>query len=118
MMSKVQLEQAIDMNTHALQKGGYRLTGLCTGRDFDLLHFLVESPVAAHFVTKYVTSVDFISSLLTCLPGGSTLHEGHVVVYVFDINQPSLPTPFLFCSCVCFCLYGPFNCISFLEFSR
>ena len=25
---------------------------------------------------------------------------------------------FLFCSCVCFCLYGPFNFISFLEFSR
>ena len=25
---------------------------------------------------------------------------------------------FLFCSCVCFCLYGPFNCISFHKFSR
>ena len=25
---------------------------------------------------------------------------------------------FLLCSCVCFCLYGPFNFISFLEFSR
>ena len=25
---------------------------------------------------------------------------------------------FLFCSCVCFCLYGPFNCISFNNFSR
>ena len=24
----------------------------------------------------------------------------------------------LFCSCVYFCLYGPFNCISFHEFSR
>ena len=24
----------------------------------------------------------------------------------------------LFCSCVCFCLYGPFNCISFHKFSR
>ena len=24
---------------------------------------------------------------------------------------------FLFCSCVCFCLYGPFNCISFHKFS-
>ena len=24
----------------------------------------------------------------------------------------------LFCSCVCFCLYGPFNCISFYKFSR
>ena len=25
---------------------------------------------------------------------------------------------FLFCSCVCFCLYGPFNCISFKKCSR
>ena len=25
---------------------------------------------------------------------------------------------FLFCSCVCFCFYGPFNCISFHKFSR
>ena len=25
---------------------------------------------------------------------------------------------FLFCSCVSFCLYGPFNCISFHKFSR
>ena len=31
-----------------------------------------------------------------------------------------LPTLFFlsFCSCVCFCLYGPFNCISFHEFSQ
>ena len=29
----------------------------------------------------------------------------------------ALPS-FLFCSCVCFCLYGPFNCISFPKFSR
>ena len=25
---------------------------------------------------------------------------------------------FLFCSCVCFCLYSPFNCISFHKFSQ
>ena len=25
---------------------------------------------------------------------------------------------FLFCSCVCFCLYGTFNCVSFHKFSR
>ena len=43
---------------------------------------------------------------------------GDVVVYVKYINQPSLPVPFLFRSCVCFCLHGPFNCISFHKFSR
>ena len=35
----------------------------------------------------------------------------------FDINQPSLPTPFYSALGVYFCLYGPFNCISFLNLS-
>ena len=34
-----------------------------------------------------------------------------------DINQLSLPTPFYSALGVYFCLYGPFNCISFLKFS-
>ena len=43
----------------------------------------------------------------------------NVAVYVFDIKQPSLPTPFFKCSSsVCFCLYGPFNWISFDKVSR
>ena len=34
-------------------------------------------------------------------------------------HKPNLPTPFfLFYSCVCFCLYGPFNSISFHKFFR
>ena len=48
-----------------------------------------------------------------CVPTGSPSHGGDVTVYVPDVNQPSLPTPF-----VCFCLYGPFNCILFHKFSR
>ena len=36
----------------------------------------------------------------------------------FDTNQPSLPTPFYSALGVYFCLYGPFNCISFHKFSR
>ena len=52
------------------------------------------------------------------VPAGSPSRGRNVAIYVFDINQPSLCTPFLFCSCVCFCLYDPFNCISFHEFSR
>ena len=28
------------------------------------------------------------------VPAGSPSRGGHVAVYVFDINQPSLPTPF------------------------
>ena len=69
-------------------------------------------------------SADYLSYgsvLLTsdlAVPVGSPSRGGDVTVYVFDINQPSLPTPFYFCSCVCFSLYGPFNCISFQKISR
>ena len=54
------------------------------------------------------------------VPVGSPAQCGDVVVYVKDINQLILLTPvfFKFCSCVCFCLYDPFNCISFYEFSQ
>ena len=51
-------------------------------------------------------------------PAGSPSCGGDVAVHVLDINQPSLPTPFFFCSCVYFCLYCPFNCISFHKFFR
>ena len=34
-------------------------------------------------------------------------------------RNPTEPAhSFIFCSCVCFCLYGPFNCISFRTVSR
>ena len=59
-----------------------------------------------------------VSFFIICPPSGSPSRGGDVVVNVKDINQPSLLTPFLFCSCVYFCLYGPFNCISFHKFSR
>ena len=42
----------------------------------------------------------------------SPSRSGDVVIHIFYINQPSLLTPFLFCSCICFCLYEPFHCIS------
>ena len=35
-----------------------------------------------------------VFSVLTCVPVGSPLRGGDVVVYVEDINQLSLPTPF------------------------
>ena len=35
-----------------------------------------------------------------------------------DINQSSLPTPLYSALGICFCHYGPFNCILFLKFSR
>ena len=62
--------------------------------------------------------ISLYESLLQLVPTGSPSRGGDVTVYVPDINQPSLLTPFLFCSCVCLCLYVPFNCISFLIFFR
>ena len=36
----------------------------------------------------------------------------------FWLKPTELAKSFLFCSCVYFCLYGPFNCVSFHKFSR
>ena len=50
------------------------------------------------------------------VPTNSFSHGGDVAVYVFWDKPTELAHSFLFC-CVCFCLFGPFNCISFHEFS-
>ena len=47
-----------------------------------------------------------------------TLTWSGCCVNVKDINHPRVLIAFLFCSCVCFCLFGPFNFILFNEFSR
>ena len=41
-------------------------------------------------------TVSLISLITASVPTGSPSHGGDVAVYVFDINQPSLPTPFYF----------------------
>ena len=53
---------------------------------------------------------------LTVTLASSPSRGGDVTVYVFNINQPSLPTPFILFLCLCLS-YGPFNCISFHKFS-
>ena len=52
------------------------------------------------------------------VPAGTPSRGGDVMVYVTDTKLTKLAHSFLFCSCVCFCLYGPFNSISFHKFSR
>ena len=42
---------------------------------------------------------------------------GDVAVCLWH-KPTELARSFIFCSCVCFCLYGPFYCISFHNFSR
>ena len=58
----------------------------------------------------YFDTVIFVSVV-------SLSHDGDVVVYVRH-KPTELAHSFLFCSCVCFYLCGPFNCILFHKFSR
>ena len=51
------------------------------------------------------------------VPVGSPSRGGNVTVYIYDINQLSLLTPF-YSVLVSISVYGPFNCISFHKFSR
>ena len=44
----------------------------------------------------YTVHCHWYSAALTHVPAGSPSHGGDVMVYVTDINQPSLPTPFFF----------------------
>ena len=59
-------------------------------------------------------------SICLCLsefPVGSPSRGWNVTLYVWH-KPTELAHSFLFCSCVCFCLfYGPFSCISFHKFS-
>ena len=51
------------------------------------------------------------------VPVGSPSRGWDVTVYVWH-KPTELAHSFLFSSCVYFCLYGTFNCISFYKFSR
>ena len=42
----------------------------------------------------YLTHGNKDMYIVLCVPAGSLSSDGDVAVYVFDINQPSLPTPF------------------------
>ena len=56
-------------------------------------------------------------STLEIVSTGSPSHCGDVTVYVWH-KPTELSHSFLFCSCVCFYLYGPFNYISLSKSSR
>ena len=68
----------------------------------------------------FIKSELHFMSFVFCL-GGS---HGPTVTWwgccgLCQIHKPTeLSHSFSFCSCIFFCLYGPFNCISFHKFSR
>ena len=55
----------------------------------------------------------FVSCNGPCAPKEKWHRKDHIIIIIIITNQSSLP-----CSCVSFCLYGPFHCISFHKFSR
>ena len=102
---------------HVLPTSGMRL-GLpagCTGHASHLSS--LQGPRFFFFFFCLVLS--FWAVLFICLGphrltftwwGCYSLCPGH--------KPAELAHSFLFCSCVCFCLYGPFDCISFHKFSQ
>ena len=60
-------------------------------------------------------SLCLIARSCTTVPVGTSSRGGDVTVYVWH-KPTELAHSFSFCSCVYFCLYGPFNCISFHQF--
>ena len=72
------------------------------------VRMFVHMCVRVHLYVRVCMWLSFSLSL-SLVPTGSPSRGGDVMVYVHS---------FLSHSCVCFCLYGPFNCISFHQFSR
>ena len=84
--------------------------------DIQVLHLPVTKVILgwrAPLWSRY-RLINYLSQFLSLVPTGSPSRGGDVMVYVFDINQPSLPTPFtlfmcLFLSLWLFQLYFSFH---------
>ena len=74
------------------------------------LYILAPQDWAGRGFFKYANNFSLTATRLPLyfVPTVSPSRGGDVAVFVHS---------FLFCSGVCFCLYGPFNCISFHKFS-
>ena len=81
---------------------------------------ILKSPGSDSFTAEFFKLFFLITVGCLCcyvVPVGSPSRGGDVTAYV--LHKPTeLAHSFLYCSCVYFCLYGPFNCISFYKFSR
>ena len=69
---------------------------------------ILQPPKRRPRYTKEITTLLHFSQLclIHTIPTGSHWHK-----------STELAHSFLFCSCICLCLYGLFNCISFHKFS-
>ena len=84
-------------------------TGLCFP-----FFFLYPSSSSFCFCSLCTSSLFFLSFC----PNGHAFAWWGCCGLCLRHKPTELAHSFLFCSCVCFCLYGPFNCISFHKFSR
>ena len=73
-------------------------------------------PKHLQFEISWIFSLVIEKFSMTTVPAGSPSRGGDVTVYVWH-KPTELARSSLFCSCVYFCLFGPFNCISFHKFS-
>ena len=67
------------------------IPGLVCVADWALKCHIIYSFVLLFFIFLFYL---FVFCLLRSVPWGSSFLGGDVMVYVTDINQPSLPTPF------------------------
>ena len=76
--------------------------GLLRRRTIDIVGLLQRRTIATPYDAIFVglltrlryTTLPLSLSLCDHVPTGSPSRGGNVAVYIFDINQPSLPTPF------------------------
>ena len=97
-----------------------RARGICIALVLPLPH-RYRSASAPLIWNHTFTPITFLLMLGIAVPLRDHLDVVGMLRFMTDINQPSLPHSFfyfLFCSCVYFSLYGPFNCISFRKFSQ
>ena len=86
-----------------------------------LLNFHLESTTIQRYLKWSTDSPVLLWIIVSCgwglpFPTGSPSRGGDVAI-CFWHKPTELAQFFLFCSCVSFCLFGPFSCISFHKFS-
>ena len=106
--------QVTDNSAHLDERSKHHYLISNSRLDLHSPNIVSENNTASCFV---YTTVIYLDNPPASVPAGSPSRGGDVTVYVWR-NPTELAHSFLFCSCVRFCLYGPFNCISFRRFSR
>ena len=87
------------------------------------LHLSRSTLVSQIYIRLHPSRSTLVSDTLQALAivtSGSPSRGGDVAVFAFDISQRSLLIPFysVLVFFFFFCLFGPFNCISFHKFSE